>query len=86
MLLPEWGRGEICACMLSYFSHVPLFATPWTVAHQILLSMGFSKQEYWSVLPVPSQGDLPDPGIEHKSPESPELQANSLYTVDKNSR
>ena len=45
-------------------SHVRLFATPWTVAHQAPLSMGFSRQEYWSWLPFPSPGDLPDPGIE----------------------
>ena len=45
-------------------SCVRLFATPWTVARQALLSMGFSRQEYWSGLPFPSPGDLPDPGIE----------------------
>ena len=47
---------------------VRLFATPWTVAHQALLSMGFSRQEYWSGLPFPSPEDLPDPGIELTSP------------------
>ena len=52
-----------------------LFATTWTVAHQAPLSMGFPKQEYWSGLPFPSPGDLPDTGIE---PESPALQADSL--------
>ena len=56
-------------------SHVQLLATPWTVAHQTPVSMEFSKQEYWSVLPFPSSGDLPDPGIE---PGSPALQADSL--------
>ena len=45
-------------------SRVRLFATPWTVAYQAPLSMGFSKQECWSGLPFPSPGDLPDPGIE----------------------
>ena len=45
-------------------SHVRLLATPWTAAHQAPLSMGFSRQEYWSGLPFPSPGDLPDPGIE----------------------
>ena len=45
-------------------SRVRLFATPWTVAYQASLSMGFSRQEYWSGLPFPSPGDLPDPGIE----------------------
>jgi len=49
-------------------SRVRLFATPWTVAHQAPLSMGFSRQEYWSGLPFPSPGDLLDPGIEPTSP------------------
>ena len=44
--------------------------TPWTVAHQVPLSMGFLRQEYWSGLPFPSPGDLPDPGIECTSPAS----------------
>ena len=64
-----------CACELSCFSRVPLFAIPWTVAHQAPLSVGISRQEYWSGLPFPSPGDLPDPGIE---PSSPALQADSL--------
>ena len=51
-------------CMLSCFSCVRLFVTPWTVALQAPLSMGFSRQEYWSGLPLPSPGNLPDPGIE----------------------
>ena len=49
-------------------SRVRLFATPWTVAYQDPPSMGFSRQEYWSGLPFPSPGDLPDPGIEPWSP------------------
>ena len=56
-------------------SRVRLFATPWTVAYQAPLSMRFSRQEYWSGLPFPSPGDLPDPGIE---PGSPALQADAL--------
>ena len=56
-------------------SHVRLFATLWTVAHHAPLSMGFSRQEYWSGLLFPSPGDLPDPGIE---PGSPALQADAL--------
>ena len=52
-------------------------ATPWTVARQAPLSMGFSRQAYWSGLPFPSPGDLPNPGIE---PGSPALQADSLPT------
>ena len=49
-------------------SHVQLFAIPWIVAYQASLSMGFSRQEYWSGVPFPSPGDLPDPGIEPGSP------------------
>ena len=64
--------------MLSCLNHVRLFATPWTVAHQVLLSMGFSRQEYWSGLPCPLPGALPDPGIELVSPVAPALQADSL--------
>ena len=56
-------------------SCVQLFATPWTVAHQAPLSMGFSRQEYWSGLSFPSPGDLPDTGIE---PRSPALEADTL--------
>ena len=56
-------------------SHVWPFATPWTVAHQVLLSMGFFRQEYCSGLPFPSPGNLPNPGIE---PRSPALQADAL--------
>ena len=55
----------------------PTLATPWTVACQALLSMVFSRQEYWSGLPFPSPGDLPDPEIE---PRSPALQAVDLST------
>ena len=56
-------------------SRVRLFATPWTVAYQAPLSMRFSRQEYWSGLPFPSPGDLPDPGIE---PRSPALESDAL--------
>ena len=49
-------------------SCVRLFVTPWTVAYYAPLSMGFCRQEYWSVLPFPSPEDLPDPGIEPRSP------------------
>ena len=58
-------------------SCVRLFVTPWTVAHQALASVGFSRQEYWSGLPFPSPEDLPDPGIE---PRSPTLQADALLS------
>ena len=69
MLLPEtflcWAR--LCQSCLT-------FCSPWTVAHQAPLSMRFSRQEYWSGLPFPSPGDLPNPGME---PRSPALQADS---------
>ena len=62
------------------FTSAPLknksvFVTPWTVTHQAPLYMGFSRQEYWSGLPFPLVGDLPDPGTE---PRSPALQVDSL--------
>ena len=57
----------LCVCMPSGCSHVQFFATPCTVAHQVPLSKGFSRQEYWSGLPCPLAGDLPDPGIEPAS-------------------
>ena len=56
-----------CACMLSCFSCIWLFATLWTVTCQAPLSLGFSRQEYWSGLPYPPPGDLPNPGIEPRS-------------------
>ena len=69
-----------CVCMLSHFSHIQLFATPWTVAHQAPLSMGFSRQEYWSGMSCPSPGDLHDPGIEPVSLRSPAL-AGGFFTT-----
>ena len=62
----------------SCFSCVWLFVTLWTVAHQSPLSMGFSRQQYWSGLPCPSPGDLPNAGIEPVSPEASALQVDSL--------
>ena len=53
---------------MKLLSRVRLFAIPWTVAYQVPSSMGFSRQEYWSGLPFPSTEDLPDPGIEPRSP------------------
>ena len=58
---------ERITCELSRFSHVQLFETPWTVARQAPLSMGFSRQEYWSRWPFPLPGDLSDPGIKPMS-------------------
>ena len=66
--------------MLSCFNLVCLFAMLWTVAHHTLLSMGFSRQEYWSEFPCPSPGDLQDPGIERTSPMSPAL-AGGFFTT-----
>ena len=62
-------------CVLSRFSHVQLFATLLTAAHQTLLSMEFSRQESWGGIPCPPPGDLPDPGIQ---PESLAVQVDSL--------
>ena len=68
----QWDNG--CACVLSHSSRVRLFATLWTVARQGPLSMGFSRQEYWSKLPYFPPGDLPDLRMEPASPASPALE------------
>ena len=73
------------ACVLNWCSRVWLFgvwlfATPWTVAHQAPLSMGFSRQQHWNGLPCPLIGDLPDPGIEVVSLLSPAL-AGRFFTT-----
>ena len=68
------------ACVLSRFSRVRLFVTPWSIARQALLSMGFFRQEYWSGLPCPPPGDLPDPGIEPSSLMPPAL-AEGFFTT-----
>ena len=62
-------------CILN---HVQFFATSWTKTHQAPLAMGFSRQEYWSGLPFPPPGDLPDPGIK---PWSPALKADSYQIL-----
>ena len=64
-------------------SCIGLFVTPWIVAHQASLFMGFSRQECWSGLPFPPPGDLPDPGIEPESPASPAL-AGEFFTTSAN--
>ena len=69
--------GAIPVCMLS---HLQLFTTPWTIAHQAALSLKFSRQEYWSGLPFPTPRDLPDPGIKPTSPTSPALAVISFTT------
>ena len=74
---------QLCACPLSgqvraiAVQLLSRVTAPWTVAHQAPLSMEFSRQEYWSGLPFPLPGDLPDAGIE---PRSPALQADSLQS------
>ena len=73
-------RVSLHVFMLSPFSHVWLFATLWATALQASLSMGFSRQEYWSGLPCPPQGNLPDPGIELTSLLSPVL-ASEFFTI-----
>ena len=67
-------------CMLSCFSCVQLFSTPWSVACQVPLSMGFSRQEHWSGLPCPPLGDLLDPGTEPVSLLSPALAGRFSIT------
>ena len=69
----------VCACTRTR-SVMSDSATPWTVAHQAPLSMGFSSQEYWSRLPSPSPGDLPNPGVEPTSLASPAL-AGGFFTT-----
>ena len=71
---------NVYACMLSCFSRVQLFVTLWTVACQAPLSMGFSRQEYWSGLSCPPPGDLSHPGIEPMSLRSPAL-AGRFFTT-----
>ena len=73
----DWS--DLAAVLVTHFNvnHVWLFSTLWTVACQAPLFMGFSRPEYWNGLPFPSPGDLPNPGIE---PRSPALQTDSLPT------
>ena len=72
----------VCACLLSRFICVWLFATLWIVACQAPSSIGFSRQEYWSGWPCPPPGDLPDPGIEARSLLSPALTlAGRFFTT-----
>ena len=71
-------QDTLHVCVLSCFSSIRLFAKLWTVACQAPLSKGFSGQEYWSELPHPPPGNLPNPGIEITLPATPSLQADSL--------
>ena len=70
----------IFACMLSHFSHIQFLVTLWAVAFQDPLSLGFSRQEYWSGLQFPSSGDLPNPGIKPQSLTSPALTGKFFTT------
>ena len=65
----------LCVCVCQSLSVVSGFVIPWTVAHQAPLSMDFSRQEYWSRVPLSSSGNIPNPGIE---PASSEMQVDSL--------
>ena len=66
---------------MCFLNHVRLFATPWAIAHQAPLSLGFSRQENWSGWPCPPPGDLPSPGTGPRSPTSPSL-AGRFFTVE----
>ena len=70
----------LSAYVLSHFSHVQLFVTLWTVSRQAPLTMGLSRQEYWSRLPCPPSGDLLNPGTEPISPVSPALAGGFFIT------
>ena len=71
----RWSAIGSLKVKVKSLSRVRLFVIPWTAAHQAPQSMGFSRQEYWSGLPFPSPGDLPNPGIK---PGSPALEADAL--------
>ena len=73
--------GEIHITSMCVLSHVRLYATPWAVAHQAPLSVGFPRQEYWNGLPFPTPGDLPDPGIKPVSLAFPALAGGFFTTV-----
>ena len=76
----SWDKRGTCLCVLSRFSRVQLCATLWTVARWVPLSLGFSRQEYWSGLPCLSPGDLLDSGMKPESLMSPAL-AGGLFTT-----
>ena len=76
----EAGRHCSVLCSVSLI-RVRLLETPWTVAHQAPLSLRFPRQEYWSGLPLPSPGDLPNPGIQPRSLVSPVSAAGFFTTV-----
>ena len=75
-----WIKEMRYVCVLSRFSRAWLFATWWTVAYQAPLSMGFSRQQYWSGFQCPPPGDLPDPGVEPTFLKSPPLAGGFFST------
>ena len=75
------GHSQPTVCV-QLLSHIRLLVSPWTVACQAPLSVGLSRQEYWSGSPCPPLGDLPDSGTESKSPACPALQADFFFTTD----
>ena len=82
--LPSLSYGphkSLCACVLSHFSRVRLFVTPWIVAREAPLSMGFPRPEYWNGLPLSSPGDPPHPEIDPRSHSLLDRQADSLPPV-----
>ena len=81
MVINECQLMSMIISSILSLSHVRLFATPWTVTHQALLSVGFPRQKYWTGLPCPPPGDLPDLGIESSSPASPDLE-DGFFTTE----
>ena len=73
-------RTEVTSHACTVLGRVQFFAASWAVAHQAPPSMGFSRQDYWSGLPFPTPGDLPDPGNKSVSPASPAL-AGGFFTT-----
>ena len=80
------GPNSLHVWVLSCSSHAQLFVTPWTVAHQAPLFMGFPRQEYWRGVPCPPPGDISDPGIKPASPASSALQVGSFPLNHQGSR
>ena len=79
--LPQGNLHMLCCLVNQLCLTLCVFVTPWAIAHQALLSTGFPRQEYWSGLPFPTSGDLPNPGIEPASLESPALAGRFFTTA-----
>ena len=83
-LIKKIKEKKVCVCARTHMcalTHVQLFATPWTVANQAPLSIGFPRQEYWSGSPFPTPRDLPDPEMEPTSLSAPALAGGFFTTV-----